>query len=210
MRFAREAWPFVAPFPILALALAATGRHKSAAAAMATGAAVLMFFRDPARSFEGDPDILVAAADGVVTAVDTIVDPNVGPGRLNRVVTFLSALDVHVQRVPTDGVVVSSTLTRGKRKAAFLVDADAYNEAHLTVIERADGSRIGVRQIVGLVARRVVCYLKPGDTVQRGQHLGLIKFGSRVDLLVPQGWEVTVQKGDRLRNGETPVARPRR
>lgn len=210
MRFATEAWPFVAPFPILAVALAATGRHKSAAAALATGVAVLLFFRDPDRGFEGDPEILVAPADGVVTAVDTLEDPNVGPGQLRRVVTFLSAFDVHVQRVPADGVVVASTLTHGKKKAAFLVDADKFNEGHLTVIQRPDGARIGIRQIAGLIARRVVCYLEPGQTVRRGQHLGLIKFGSRVDLLVPDGWEVMVQKGDRLRNGETPVARPRR
>jgi phosphatidylserine decarboxylase len=210
MKFAREAWPFVAPFPILALALAATGRRKSAATALATGAAVLMFFRDPERRFEGDPEVLTAPADGVVTAVDTMVEPHVGPGELRRIVTFLSAFDVHVQRVPTDGVVVASTLTRGRKKAAFLVDADKFNEGHLTVIERPDGARVGIRQIAGLIARRVVCYLEPGQSVQRGQHLGLIKFGSRVDLIVPEGWEITVRKGDRLRNGETPVARPRR
>ena len=210
MRFAKEAWPFVAPFPLLALALAATGRRKSAAAALATGAAVLLFFRDPARSYEGDQETLVAAADGVVTAVDTLVEPNVGPGQLRRVVTFLSAFDVHVQRVPADGVVVASTLTRGRKKAAFLVDADKFNEGHLTVIERPDGSRYGVRQIAGLIARRVVCYLEPGQNVNRGEHLGLIKFGSRVDLIVPEGWDILVRKGDRLRNGETPVARPRR
>jgi phosphatidylserine decarboxylase len=128
MRFAREAWPFVAPFPLIALALAATGRRKSAAALLATGGAVLLFFRDPERAFDGDPAVVVAPADGKVTAVDTVEDPSLGPGRFRRVVTFLSAFDVHVQRVPTDGVVVTTTLTRGRKKAAFLVDADKFNE----------------------------------------------------------------------------------
>jgi phosphatidylserine decarboxylase len=209
MRFAREAWPFVAPFPLIALALAATGRHKAAAGALAAGGAVLLFFRDPDRSFAGDADTAVAAADGVVTRVDVVEDPAVAPGRFHRVVTFLSAFDVHVQRVPLDGVVVASGLTRGKKLAAFKPDVDKVNEAHLTVVERPDGERIGVRQIAGLIARRVVCYLSPGQPVQRGQHLGLIKFGSRVDLLVPESWEVLARTGDRLRNGETPVARRR-
>jgi phosphatidylserine decarboxylase len=209
MRFAREAWPFVAPFPILAVALSATGRHKSAAAALVAGGAVLLFFRDPDRHFAGPPEVLTAPADGVVTAVDEVEEPAIGPGRMRRVVTFLSAFDVHVQLVPTDGVVITSTLTRGRKKAAFLVDADKVNEGLLTVIERPDGQRIGVRQIAGLIARRVVCHLSPGQVVRRGDPLGLIKFGSRVDLLVPGDWEITVQKGDRLRNGETPVARAR-
>jgi phosphatidylserine decarboxylase len=209
MKFAREAWPFVAPFPLLALALAATGRRKSAAGALLAGGAVLLFFRDPERSFAGDPEIAVAAADGVVTRVDEVEDPAVGPGRFRRVVTFLSAFDVHVQKTPTDGVVVASSLTRGKKLAAFKPDVDKVNEAHLTVIERADGERVGVRQIAGLIARRVVCYLSPGQPVHRGQPLGLIKFGSRVDLLVPESWEVLARQGDRLRNGETPVARRR-
>jgi phosphatidylserine decarboxylase len=209
MKFAREAWPFVAPFPLLALALAATGRHKTAVGALAAGSAVLLFFRDPERSYHGDADTAVAAADGVVTLVDVVEDPVVGPGRYHRVVTFLSALDVHVQKVPVDGVVVASSLTRGQKLPAFRPDVDKVNEAHLTVIERADGEHLGVRQIAGLIARRVVCYLSPGQSVQRGQPMGLIKFGSRVDLLVPETWEVLARQGDRLRNGETPVARRR-
>ena len=209
MKFAREAWPFVAPFPLIAAALAATGRHKSAAAALAAGGAVLLFFRDPERGFDGDPDIAVAAADGVVTAVDKLEDPAVGPGTFHRVVTFLSAFDVHVQKTPTDGVVVASSLTRGAKRPAFEPDVDKVNEAHLSVIQRPDGDRVGVRQIAGLIARRVVCYLSPGQSIRRGHPMGLIKFGSRVDLLVPESWEVLVSKGDRMRNGETPVARRR-
>lgn len=208
MRFAREAWPFVAPFPLLAAALAAAGHHKSALASLVTGAAVLLFFRDPERNFEGDPRTVLAPADGLVTLVDQVEDPAVGPGRFHRVVTFLSVFDVHVQRVPAPGVVLASSFGRGRKVAAFLAHADRVNEAHLTVIERPDGDRIGVRQIVGLLARRIVCYLSPGQSVERGQHLGLIKFGSRVDLLVPESYRLLVNKGDRVRNGATAMAHP--
>ena len=176
--------------------------------AVVLGLGVLLFFRDPRRHFDGDEGVVIAAADGLVTRVDTVEDAALGPGRWHRVVTFLSVFDVHVQRVPAAGEVKVSELTRGRKVAAFRQDADELNEQHLTVLEREGGDLIGVKQIAGLLARRVVCYLEAGQRVERGQHLGLIKFGSRVDLLVPESYEILVQKGDRVKNGQTPVARP--
>lgn len=214
MTFAREAWPFVVPFWLAAAVLAASGYPWWGLGAAVAGFLVLLFFRDPARRFDGEESAVLAPADGLVTRVDTVEDPAVGPGQLRRVVTFLSAFDVHVQRVPATGRVVASAFTRGRKVAAFRADAGDVNENHLTVIRRGEeaggpaGDRIGVRQIAGLMARRVVCYLEPGQEVSRGQHLGLIKFGSRVDLLLPAHYEVLVAKGDRVRNGETLMARP--
>jgi phosphatidylserine decarboxylase len=208
VRFAREGWPFVAPLLVLALALLALRRPGWAAVAGLAGVAVLLFFRDPPRRFHGDPGIVLAPADGLVTEVETVEDPELGPGRFHRVVTFLSVFDVHVQRVPVGGTVVRSSLTRGRKVAAFRRDAGAVNERHLTVLRRGDGELVGVRQIAGLLARRVVCYLRAGQSVERGGHLGLIKFGSRVDLLVPASYRVLVAKGDRVKNGSTPVASP--
>jgi phosphatidylserine decarboxylase len=208
MKFAKEAWPFVVPFPALAALLAASGRPRAALASAAAGAAVLLFFRDPPRTFDGDPKTVLAAADGRITLVDTVEDPAVGPGRFRRIVTFLSAFDVHVQRVPLSGVVLASRFDQGRKVAAFLPHADKVNACHLTVIENAGGDRVGVRQIAGLLARRVVCYLAPGQPVAQGQHLGIIKFGSRVDLLVPESYRVLVARGDRVRNGATPMALP--
>ena len=208
MTFAREAWPFVLPFVALAVGLFAY-RHPiwgTVAALLAVG--VLLFFRDPHRSFEGPESVVLAAADGVVTLVDTVEDPAVGEGRFRRVVTFLSAFDVHIQRVPATGEVTFSALKPGRKVAAFRDDAGDVNESWLTVIQRPNGDLLGVRQIAGLMARRVVCYLEKGQAVRRGEHLGLIKFGSRVDLLVPESYEVLVEKGDRMRNGETQIARP--
>jgi phosphatidylserine decarboxylase len=208
MKIAKEAWPFVLPFVFLAGLLFVLGRPGLAAAALVAGLLVLLFFRDPHRAYEGEVGIVLAPADGLVTRVDTLEDPELGPGRFHRIVTFLSVFDVHVQRVPAAGEVLVSRYARGRKVAAFREDAGDVNEKHLTVIRRPNGDVIGVRQIAGLLARRVVCYLKEGDRVHRGQSMGLIKFGSRVDLLVPEGYRVLVKKGDRLQNGATPVAEP--
>ena len=207
MKFAREGWPFVIPFLIAAALSAALGRLWGVLVFLGLGVAVLLFFRDPKRSFAGDVDVILAPADGVVTKVDEVEDPALGEDSFTRIVTFLSAFDVHVQRAPTRGTVVVSTFRQGKKVAAFLDHADTINQWHLTVVERENGERVGIRQIAGLIARRVVGYLKDGESVERGQLLGVIKFGSRVDLMVPTTYEILVEKGQRLRNGETPVAR---
>ncbi len=207
MTFARESWPFVLPFVVLAAGLFLTRHPAWGAGAAILAFAVLLFFRDPHRHFEGPDSVILAAADGVVTRVDIIEDPAVGEGQFQRVVTFLSAFDVHIQRVPADGRVIHSGLKPGRKVAAFRDDAGEVNESWLTVIQRPGGDLVGVRQIAGLMARRVVCYLEKGQAVRRGEHLGLIKFGSRVDLLVPMSYEILVKKGDRMRNGETPMAR---
>lgn len=207
MKFAKEGWPFALPFALLAGVLLVLGRPGWALAALVTGLAVLLFFRDPRRSYAGDPSTVLAPADGLITRIDRLEDPEVGAGTYQRVVTFLSVFDVHVQKTPVEGVVVVSRYAVGRKVAAFRENAGEVNEKHLTVIRRDDGDLVGVRQIAGLLARRVVCYLKEGDRVERGQPMGLIKFGSRVDLLVPEGYRLLVKKGDRLKNGFTPVAR---
>ncbi|HEX9940477.1 MAG TPA: phosphatidylserine decarboxylase [Thermoanaerobaculia bacterium] len=208
MKFAKEGWPFVLPFLFLAGLLFVLGRPGWGAAALVIGLLVLLFFRDPRRGYEGDAGYVLAPADGLITRIDTVEDSEIGPGRFHRVVTFLSVFDIHVQRVPAAGEVLVSRYSPGRKVAAFREDAGEVNEKHLTVIRRPGGDLIGVRQIAGLLARRVVCYLKQGDRVHRGQSMGLIKFSSRVDLLIPESYRVLVKKGDRLKNGATPVASP--
>lgn len=211
MRFAREAWPFVLPFWAAAAALAFAfggfrGRTIWAITAAAAGLLLLLFFRDPPRHSDAAAGAILAPADGKVLLVDEVEDTAVGPGRFRRVVTFLSAFDVHVQKTPIEGTVVRSQLFRGRKVAAFRADAGRVNEQHLSVIQRPNGDLVAVRQIAGLIARRVVCYLEAGAAVGRAQPLGLIKFGSRVDLLVPPSYEIQVKVGDRVRNGETVMA----
>ena len=208
MKFAKEAWPFVLPFVFGAAVLSWFDQPGCALAALVVGFLVLLFFRDPTRGYAGEVGAVLAAADGLITRIDTIEDPQIGPGRYHRIVTFLSVFDVHVQKVPAAGEVIASVYAVGKKVAAFREDAGDVNEKHLTVIRRQNGDLIGVRQIAGLLARRVVCYLKEGDHVHRGQPMGLIKFSSRVDLLVPETYELKVKKGDRVKNGATPMALP--
>lgn len=207
MKFAKEGWPFVLPFVVLSGVLVVLGWWGWGLAAAVTAFLVLLFFRDPKRHYEGDAGIVLAAADGLITRVDVVEDPEIGPGRFHHIVTFLSAFDVHVQKVPAAGEVTVSRYAPGRKVAAYREDAGDVNEKHLTVIRRG-GDLVGVRQIAGLLARRVVCYLKEGDRVHRGQPMGLIKFSSRVDLLVPESYRVLVKKGDRVKNGVTPMAAP--
>lgn len=208
MKFAKEAWPFVLPFIALAVALAAFSQLAWAVAALVVALLVLLFFRDPFRRYDGPADVILAPADGLITRVELVAAPEVGPGRFHRIVTFLSVFDVHVQKAPTDGEVVVSRHAPGKKVAAFREDAGEVNEHHLSVLRRGDGTLVGVVQIAGLLARRVVCYLRAGEAVARRQPMGVIKFSSRVDLLVPEGYRVLVSKGDRVKNGATPMASP--
>jgi len=208
MTFAKEAWPFVLPFVVLAAILFLLRYPGYGTAALVIGLVILLFFRNPTRRYSGDVEIILSPADGVITRVDVLEDPQLGPGRYHRIVTFLSVFNVHVQRTPAAGDVVTSHYATGRKVAAFREDAGDVNEKHLTVFRRANGDLVGVRQIAGLLARRVVCYLKEGDRVQRGELMGVIKFGSRVDVLVPESYKVLVQKGDRVRDGLTPLAAP--
>jgi len=208
MKFAKEGWPFVLPFVALSLVLAVLGLFGWSGGALLTAVLVLLFFRDPKRGYEGPEQVILAPADGLITRVELVEAPELGPGKYHRIVTFLSVFDVHVQKSPTDGVVLASRYSPGKKVAAFREDAGEVNEKHLSVLRRANGDLIGVVQIAGLLARRVVCYLSEGESVVRRQPLGVIKFSSRVDLLLPETYQVLVRKGDRVQNGATPMATP--
>ena len=207
MRLAREGWPFILPGVGAAVVLFAVGKPLGGGICLALAMAVALFFRDPSRRFDGPAGILLAPADGKILRVDEVEADFAGGERRHRIVTFLSVFDVHIQRCPTGGDVVETRLTRGAKVAAFRADAGEVNEQFLTVIRSDHGELVGVVQIAGLVARRVVGYLSHGDRVGRGDHLGLIKFGSRVDLYVPHGYIIEVRPGDRVVAGETPMAR---
>ena len=208
MRFAPEGWPFVIPWLGLALLLLALAHPRWATVCLLGGLATLLFFRDPTRTFEGTSDIVLAAADGKVLRIDEVEAEFADGSNMSRIVTFLSVFDVHVQRCPVAGEVVETRFQPGAKVAAFRPEAGDVNEQQLTVIRSPSGALFGVVQIAGLLARRVVGYLEEGDRVARGEHLGLIKFGSRVDLLVPAGYIIEVSPGDRVRAGQTPMARP--
>lgn len=163
----------------------------------------LWFFRDPSRGITTEPGALVSPADGKVTEAEWIETPD---GSRLRLSIFLNVFDVHVNRSPIKGVVTQVNHKRGMFLNAMRADSNVLNEQTVMVVEGNDGVAIQVKQIAGLLARRIVCNVKPGDRVERGQRFGLIKFGSRVDLLMPSNANLLVRTGDRVKGGSTVLA----
>ena len=160
----------------------------------------LWFFRDPERTAPTGPGLAVSPADGKVV----LIRPE--PDGRTRMAIFLNVFDVHVNRSPIAGQVKSVNYKAGKFLVASAVAASVENEQNTLVVE-GDGTSLEFSQIAGLIARRIVCDKKPGDTVQRGERIGLIKFGSRVDLLFGPEWTLAVQVGERVTAGETVIAK---
>jgi phosphatidylserine decarboxylase len=195
---AREGWPYVLVPAALAWGLARAGHRRFALPFAAAAAAAVGFFRDPEREVPAIPNAVLAPADGRVTEVADAVDSFVGPAV--RVAIFLSPLDVHVNRSPVAGLVVGASYTPGRFLAAYDPAAADVNERCAIHIE-ADGARITVVQIAGVVARRIVCRVAPGEKLTAGQRIGMIRFGSRTDCYLPRSAEVRVEPGDRVRGG---------
>ena len=167
---------------------------------------VLSFFRDPERTVPADSQALVSPADGTVTHVDEVDEPDFPGGRALRVSIFLSIFDVHVNRSPIGGRIEAIDYKSGKFKAAFNHAASVENERNIIMVSQGD-LKLVFTHIAGIVARRIVCWKKVGDTVARGELIGLIRFGSRVDVLFPAGTSVTVARGARVRGGSTIIGR---
>lgn len=166
------------------------------------------FFRDPAPRVPAAPEAIVAPAHGTVDLIDEVEEPVFMRGRCRRVSIFLSVLDVHVQNAPVAGRIALSQYSRGKFTNAMRTDSARYNEnlfVGLQSDERA-GERIALRLIAGLIARRIQPWFQLGDTVARGERLGLIQFGSRVEIYLPLTARVTVELRSRVRGGETVIA----
>jgi phosphatidylserine decarboxylase len=199
---APEGWPFIVGPAVIAAGLTLLGRRKLAVPFWAASLASLGFFRDPEREIPAVTNGVLSPADGRVLGVEDAVDPFVGPS--TRVSIFLSPLDVHVNRAPVGGLVTDVVYTPGRFLAAYDPAAGEGNERN-TVRIQGDAARVTVVQIAGVVARRIACYVGPGDKVEAGQRLGLIRFGSRTDCYVPRGTDVRVQPGDRVTGGVTVI-----
>ena len=222
MRFAREGYPFAAAGLLLAGLLwigvwmdlgdpaAWSGRALRAGAWLFTALAafVLWFFRDPEPTLPDDEDAVVAPGQGRIIVVDEVDHVPVLDGPARKISIFLSVFDVHVQRAPVSGDVTYREYKPGTYVAAWAEKASDENEQASLGIRTRHGSVL-VRQIAGLVARRIVTDPVEGDGVERGGRFGLIRFGSRVDLFMPLHWEVLCNVGDKVRSGATPVARQR-
>lgn len=167
------------------------------------------FFRDPERVTTLRDGLIIAPADGRIAAIEDLVPPaelDLGPERCKRVSIFLSVFDVHINRAPVGGHIVRSVYVPGLFLNAELDKASEDNERRALVFETKSGARIGCVQIAGLVARRIVTFLREGDTVSAGQRFGLIRFGSRVDTYLPPGKVPLVAVGQYAIGGETVLA----
>jgi phosphatidylserine decarboxylase len=204
MRIDPAGWPFV--FGALVLALAGSLLSPwLALPALVLAGFFLFFFRDPDRLITPDDDAVLAPADGRVLIAGDAVKAAAPPGQWRQISIFLSPMDVHVNRVPVSGQVTKVDFIPGRFLPAYRQDAGVINERSEIWIDH-NGVTVVARQVVGILARRVVCRLKPGARVGAGERYGVMKFGSRMDVFVPATAEVRVKVGDFVRAGETVIA----
>jgi phosphatidylserine decarboxylase len=197
-----DAYRFIIPLLIIALALLAVGVPWAACMPVLLAVFVSYFFRNPARTIPTGARLVVAPADGRVIKV--AVDGQ-GKERRRQVSIFLNIFDVHVNRAPIDGELESLEYRRGRFKVASNDEAPRVNEQNVLTIRGQDATLV-MKQIAGLIARRVVCWKQAGQKMKRGEVIGLIRFGSRVDLLLPEDANLIVRVGDRVRGGSSVIA----
>jgi len=199
----KEAIPFIGVFAFLAL-LAAGSRFGSLFwILLLTTVCVTAFFRNPPRTVPTDPRAIVCPADGKILSVEDAPSHNLLPVPSRKISIFMSPFDVHVNRVPASGTVKRKAHVPGKFHVASRAEASSENERMELLIETPDGFSLGIVQIAGRLARRIVCYPGEGDLVKKGKRFGLIRFGSRVELFLPQEVSVSVQPGQTVKGGET-------
>jgi phosphatidylserine decarboxylase len=207
LRIDKAGYPFIFGTLVLAVAAAIWISVALGAVLLVLAAFFLFFFRDPDRTSPAtlnDNDVL-APADGRVLVAGDVIPQGAPPGSWKQISIFLSPMDVHVNRVPVSGRVTRVSLMAGRFLPAYRHDAGSLNERSEIWIDH-DGQPIVTRQIVGMLARRVVCRLTVSDEVTAGQRLGIMKFGSRMDVFVPHDASITVQVGATVRGGETVIA----
>ena len=202
MNFAREGLTFIAIAALIAVGAFAVALNRRsfplwllAIALVLLAIWVAYFFRDPEREGERGRHLVIAPADGKVVLISEVDEPTFMHGRATRVSIFMNVFNVHVNRYPVSGVVRHVEYRRGKFVNAVGEQASLENEQRSVGLE-SDGQRVLVRQIAGLIARRIVTYSTEGESVRQGDRMGLIRFGSRVDVFVPSGTPLRVQVGD--------------
>ena len=204
----REGWRFIAIFALLTVALCWVWASFWMIGGLLTlGCAY--FFRDPPRVPPPRPGLVVSPGDGLIVAIAPALPvPEFGFGDrpLTRISIFLSVFNVHINRIPVDGVVASQVYRPGRFVNAALDKASLDNECNAVAIRMAGGGAVGVVQIAGLIARRIVTWIKPGQPVLAGERYGLIRFGSRMDVYLPPGSVPLVAVGQTMVGGETVLA----
>ena len=205
MRLDSAGLPFIGGALLLALVSAAAFGWPAAILFVVLAAFFAFFFRDPERTSPADPDAVLSPADGRVLVAGPAVAGAAPPGEWLQISIFLSPMDVHVNRIPVSGRVTKISFTPGRFLPAYRDEAANVNERSEIWIDHA-GQMIVARQLVGILARRVVCRVQLNAEVRAGDRFGIMKFGSRMDVFLPRTAEIRVKVGDLVRGGETVIA----
>jgi len=205
MRLDPAGWPFIGGALLLAVVSAAAGYWPLVVLFAVLAFFFAFFFRDPERLSPADPHAILSPADGRVLVAGPAVATAAPPGSWLQISVFLSPMDVHVNRMPASGRVTKVSLTPGKFVPAYRDDAATVNERSEVWIDHG-GQPIVARQLVGILARRVVCRVQEGADVRAGERFGIMKFGSRMDVFLPTTAEILVKVGQVVRGGETVIA----
>tara|TARA_B100000686_G_scaffold36099_2_gene37665 strand:+ start:2012 stop:2662 length:651 start_codon:yes stop_codon:yes gene_type:complete len=198
---AREGWKFVLFFVSISLLSLFLNTYIPAILFFLLAISIGAFFRDPKRETPQTAGSIIAPADGKIILLQKDIENKISLG------IFLSPLDVHINRSPVSGKIREIKYSKGNFIAAYKDDSSEINEKNTIEIETDSGDNFSVIQIAGFIARRIVCWKKMGDDIKKGERFGLIQFGSRTDLIIPPGYEPCVSIGDRVRGGETIVAK---
>jgi len=202
---AREGWPFIFPGMIL-LTVAIVLRYEMLASFLGIATlCIAMFFRDPERKIRRDDKMILSPADGRVLQIVPLENQGKESSYTQQISIFMSVFNCHINRVPLSGKIITCEYHPGQFLPAFREKASDLNEKNTVYLEN-DHMKIGIRQIAGLIARRIVCRIKPGDLVNQGSRFGLIRFGSRVDLLLPSNAKVIVNPGQKVKAGLSHIA----
>lgn len=201
----RQGLPFIVPPGILSLVFFATGYTWSALTMMVLTFFITWFFRNPRRIPPEDEKAIVSPADGKIIKVAHIPENDFFSGPCRMVSVFMNVFDVHVNRAPYSGTIEAIQYSKGSFFSANLDKASDLNEKNMVFIRSDEGERILTVQIAGLIARRIVCWVKEGMRIQKGERFGLIRFGSRLDVYLPEDSIIAVRVGDRVRAGETTI-----
>lgn len=204
----KDAYRFALPLLALGIVLTVLGWHSIIVSILAgvffvLALFVFYFFRDPQRAIPADPNVIVSPADGkVVEVVDELLDSKMG----HRISIFLNIFNVHVQRSPVAARVADVVYRPGKFYAAFRSDASVENEQNIIYLHASRGTVV-FKQIAGAIARRVICWKTEGENIAIGERVGLIRFGSRVDVWLPMDTELKIKRGDIVKGGESILAK---
>lgn len=201
----KEGIPFIIPLGVATLIAFFMGTTWITVLLFLFTLFVMWFFRNPDRIVPGNPLQIISPADGRVIRIEQVTNEGQMGSSFLKISIFMNVFNVHVNRIPCSGEVVAIRYEPGKFLSANLDKASAMNERNTMVIRTDDGREVMTRQIAGLIARRIVCWLKEGMKVKRGERFGLIRFGSRVEVFLPLGSTLLVKVGDRVRAGESPI-----